>query len=202
MKEFARAYIYSPYTDKGVFSLALDIGKLFKESNDKLLDELQKHFYIKEISIGENPAEALEEAKAQSIPVPGVQKNGVLMVMMEKYADKCNKFLIDGKLAVGIKYTKDSMEIVEHLSNIGYVLFHPRKDEGQHLYAIEGNPEIKSANELDANVYRNIKTTGMYVLVNLIPQELDSSALHSSNKHYASCELRYDAQYATLEELM
>ena len=123
------------------------------------------------------------------------------MVMMESYAEKCCKFLEDGKLAVGIKYTKDSMEIVEHLSNISYVLFHTRKDEGQHLFALEGNPEVKSADELDVNVYRNVKTTGMYVLVNLVSQELDSSSLHSSKKHYASNELRYDAQYATLEDL-
>lgn len=193
--------IYSPYTDKGVFSLALDNDKSFKESNDKLLYELQKYFYIKEISIGENPTEALEEARVQSIPISGVQKNGVLMIMMENYADKCNKFLTDGKLAVGIKYTKDSMEIVEHLSNIGYVLFHTRKDEGQHLFAIEGNPEVKSTTELDASVYKNVKTTSMYVLLNLNTQELDSSLLHSSKKNYTSSEFRYDAQYATLEEL-
>ena len=194
--------IYSPYTDKGVFSLALDNDRSFKESNDKLLDKLQKHFYIKEISIGEDPVDALEEAKAKCVSVSSMQKDGVLMVMMENYADKCNKFLSDGKLAVGIKYTKDSMEIVEHLSNIGYVLFHTRKDEGQHLFAIEGNPEVKSTNELDASVYRNVKTTGMYVLVNLIPKELESSLLHSSKKNYTSSEFRYDAQYATLEELM
>ena len=60
---------------------------------------------------------------------------------------------------------------------------------------------VKSADELDVNVYRNVKTTAMYVLVKIVSQELDSSSLHSSNKHYASNELRYDAQYATLEEL-
>ena len=127
--------------------------------------------------------------------------DGVLMVMMEKYAEKYAKFLPNGRLAIGIKYTKDSMEIVEHLSNIGYVLFHTRKDEGQHLFAIEGTPVIKSASELEDSVYRNVHTTSMYVLIHFIPQELDSSALHSSKKGYGPAEFRYDAQYASFGEL-
>ena len=191
--------IYSPYADKSVFSLALDNDKFFKDSNEKLLNELKKHFYVKSVRIGENPEEALEEAKAQGISVSALQKNGVLMVM--SYEDRYVNCLKDGRIAVGIKYTKDSMEIVEHLSNIGYILFHTRKDEGQHLFAIDGSPQVKSAEELDGDVYRNVKTTGMYVLVTLIPQELDSSSIHSSKKGYASSELRYDAQYATSEEL-
>ena len=193
--------VYAPYNDKNVLSLALDKDKAYKSENDALLTELRKHFYVEGIDIGENPTDKLENAKTEGVPASSLQKDGVLMVMMENYAEKCSKFLPNGKLAIGIKYTKDSMEIVEHLSNIGYVLFHTRKDEGQHLFAIEGNPEIKSASELEDSVYRNVKTTGMYVLVNLVPQELDSSALHSSNKQYASSELRYDAQYALLEEL-
>ena len=56
--------IYSPYADKSVFSLALDNDKFFKDSNEKLLNELKKHFYVKSVRIGENPEEALEEAKA------------------------------------------------------------------------------------------------------------------------------------------
>ena len=193
--------VYSPYSEEGVFSLALDNDKAFNDENEKLLAELEKHFYVKEISIGENPTPKLEEAKAEGVSASSAQKNGVLMVMMEHYVDKCTKFLLDGRLAVGIKYTKDSMAIVEHLSNIGYVLFHTRKDEGQHLFAIEGVPIIKSTSELDTTIYRNISTAELYVDLRLNLKELDSSAMHSSKKGYTSAELRYDAQYAKLQEL-
>lgn len=193
--------IYSPYSNKGVFSLALDKNEAFKEENENLLSILEKHFYIREISIGENPIPKLEEAKAEGLSTVSVQKNGVLMVMMEHYTHKCANFLANGKLAIGIKYTKDSMSIVEHLSNIGYVLFHARKDEGQHLFAIEGAPIIKSVSELDATIYKNISTAEIYLYLQLNQKELDCSAIHSSKKGYASAELRYDAQYATLEEL-
>jgi len=193
--------VYSPYSEEGVFSLALDNDKVFNDENEKLLAELEKHFYVKEISIGENPTPKLEKAKAEGVSASSAQKNGVLMVMMEHYVDKCAKFLSDGRLAVGIKYTKDSMAIVEHLSNIGYVLFHTRKDESQHLFAVEGVPVIKSASELDTTIYKNISTAELYVALQLNLKELDSSAIHSSKKGYASAELRYDAQYATLDEL-
>ena len=191
--------IYAPYGDKNVLSLALDKDKAYKGENETLLTELRKYFYVEGIAIGENPTDKLEQAKAEGVPASSLQKDGVLMVMI--YEDRIKKCLTDGSIAVGIKYTKDSMEIVEHLSNIGYVLFHTRKDEGQHLFAIEGTPVIKSASELDDNVYRNVHTTGMYVLVHFIPQELDSSALHSSKKGYGPAEFRYDAQYALWGEL-
>jgi hypothetical protein len=191
--------IYAPYGDKNVLSLALDKDMAYKGENDALLTELRKHFYVEGIDIGENPTEKLELAKAEGVPTSSSQKDGVLMVML--YEDRIKKCLTDGCIAVGIKYTKDSMDIVQNLSNIGYVLFHTRKDEGQHLFAIEGTPVIKSDSELDNNVYRNVHTTGMYVLVHFIPQELDSSALHSSKKEYGQAEFRYDAQYASLGEL-
>lgn len=191
--------IYTPYNDKNVLSLALDKDKAYKGENDALLTELRKHFYVEGIAIGENPTDKLEQAKAEGVPASLLQKDGVLMVMI--YEDRIKKCLTDGSIAVGIKYTKDSMDIVQNLSNIGYVLFHTRKDEGQHLFAIEGTPVIKSDSELNDNVYRNVHTTGMYVLVHFIPQELDSSALHSSKKGYGSAEFRYDAQYASWGEL-
>lgn len=191
--------VYAPYGDKNVLSLALDKDKAYKDENDALLTELRKHFYVEGIDIGENPTDKLEQAKAEGVPASSLQKDGVLMVML--YEDRIKKCLTDGSIAVGVKYTKDSMEIVQNLSNIGYVLFHTRKDVGQHLFAIEGIPVIKSASELEESVYRNVHTTGMYVLVHFIPQELDSSALHSSKKGYGPAEFRYDAQYAKLGEL-
>lgn len=50
--------IYTPYSDKGIFSLALD--KEFEEENKALLNELKKHFYVVECGIGEEPQTALQ----------------------------------------------------------------------------------------------------------------------------------------------
>lgn len=71
-----------------------------------------------------------------------------------KFLSKSKNFLSEGKLAVGIKFTKDSMEIVEHIGKIGYVLFHTRKDTDQHLYSIKGDCKILPAEELEAGTYK------------------------------------------------
>ena len=194
--------LYQPFPNKKFFSLALDSNEKYKEENDKLLDELKKHFYVEECKIGTDPTEILEVAKAIT-PVPvsiDKQKTGVLMVMMENFADKCVKFLPYGKIAIGIKYSKDSMAIVEHLSEIGYILFHTRKDEGQHLFAINGDITVVDAEELGSDVYKNVGTTEMYAVVPFEKIELDSSHLHSNKKSFTP-KTRYDAQFEELNNL-
>ena len=194
--------LYQPFPNKEFFSLALDSNEKFKEENDKLLDELKKHFYIEECKIGTDPTEILEGAKAIT-PVPvsiDKQKTGVLMVMMENFADKCVKFLPYGKVAIGIKYSKDSMAIVEHLSEIGYILFHTRKDVGQHLFAINGDITVVDTEELGNDIYKNVNTTEMYAVVPFETIELDSSNLHSSKKSFTP-KTRYDAQFEELNNL-
>ena len=194
--------LYQPFPNKEFFSLALDSNEKYKKENDQLLDELKKHFYVEECRIGTDPTEILEGAKAIT-PVPvGIekQKTGVLMVMMENFADKCVKFLPYGKIAIGIKYSKDSMAIVEHLSEIGYILFHTRKDKGQHLFAINGDITVVDTEELGNDVYKNVGTTEMYAVVPFETIELDSSKLHSSKKSFTP-KTRYDAQFEELNNL-
>ena len=125
------------------------------------------------------------------------EKQGVLMIMMEKFADKSTNFLPQGKIAIGIKYTKDSMEIVEHLSKIGFLLFHIRKDEGQHLFKVKGKVSVLPKEEVDNSIYRNISTAEMYAVVDFETIDLSSPSLHSSKKPYTP-ETRYDAQHASI----
>lgn len=194
--------LYQPFPNKEFFSLALDSNEKYKEENDKLLDELRNHFYVEECKIGTDPTEILEGAKAIT-PMPvGIdkQKTGVLMVMMENFADKCVKFLPYGKVAIGIKYSKDSMAIVEHLSEIGYILFHTRKDVGQHLFVINGDITVVDTEELGNDIYKNVNTTEMYAVVPFETIELDSSNLHSSKKSFTP-KTRYDAQFEELNNL-
>ena len=194
--------LYQPFPNKEFFSLALDSNEKYKEENDKLLEELKNHFYVEECKIGTDPTEILEGAKAIT-PMPvGIdkQKTGVLMVMMENFADKCVKFLPYGKVAIGIKYSKDSMAIVEHLSEIGYILFHTRKDVGQHLFAINGDITVVDTEELGNDIYKNVNTTEMYAVIPFETIELDSSNLHSSKKSFTP-KTRYDAQFEELINL-
>ena len=193
--------VYTPFADKQVYSLALDKDKQFAQENERIYNLLDSSFHIVRCTLGQDPATLLEEKHVSTIPSPNTLRNGVLMVMMENYANKSVKFLSNGKLAIGIKWTKDSMEIVENLKSIGYVLFHHRNDDDQHLFAIQGDCAVKEKSEIEEDRYKSVNTTEMYVVVDLdTTSELDSTSIRSSMKEYTS-KTRYDAQYATLEEL-
>lgn len=195
--------LYTPFTDESVYSLALDTTtEVNKAENEQLLSELKKYFFVADCRLGEHPDKVLQKPIAEGyLPVADATKNGVLMVMMKNYEGKKQKFLPTGKLAVGIKYTRDSMEIAENLQSIGYVLFHIRKDVGQHLFRVKSVQLIKSVEELPVGIYKNVSTTEMYVVVDIdISNEMDSSSIHSLKKEYTHTT-RYDAQYSTKNDL-
>lgn len=193
--------VYTPFADKQVYSLALDKDKQFAQENERIYNLLDSSFHIVRCTLGQDPATLLEEKRVSTIPSLNIARNGVLMVMMENYANKSVKFLSNGKLAIGIKWTKDSMEIVENLRSIGYILFHHRNDDDQHLFAIQGDCAVKEKSEIEEDRYKSVNTTEMYVVVDLdTTSELDSRNIRSSLKEYTP-KTRYDAQYATLEEL-
>lgn len=202
--------VFTPFEDKEILTLALqhpsdfasnpDEQKRLEKEQAELLEMLKKDFAIQdEYKLGSEPQ--LPPKAVVEYGVVDAPRNGVLMVMLENYDTRCVKFLEKGILAVAIKPTKDSMRIVENRANIGYILFHTRKDEGQHLFAVEDVSEIKYRSELEG-VYANISTADMYVVVTLNTKELDCDNVHSSKKEFDGKSERYDSQYATMEELM
>ena len=186
-------------------SLSLRQASIEKEiaENDLIIANLQSHFYVsdaftldEELLIDDLPnVGTLEPLTEES------KKQGVLMVMMENYEAKRPKFLPAGKIAIGIKYTRDGIEIAENLQSIGSVLFHTRKIEGLHLFHAKNIRLVKSVDELPSDIYRNIQTTEMYVLVDIDnAEELDSSNINAAKKAYTR-ETRYDAQYSLINDL-
>ena len=186
------------YNEEGLYNdLLLDPTS----SEDVLYQQIEKWI------MDDNASETLLET---SIPQRGLeyvidgtalQRNGVLMVMMENYESKSKNFFPSGKLAVGIKYTKDSMEIVEHLSSIRYILFHHRNAMGQHLFAVNGTCKVSPSSDIESDRYKNVNTTEMYLSVNIDTSvELDASIFDSTKKEWTKAT-RYDAQFITIEEL-
>ena len=208
--------IYRPQKEGNYLILALmkkeseNVAKIFGDyteseigKNDVLKHDLDSYFHVCALKSGlednleiENITNVgtLEETTTR-------KKTGILMVMMEDYDKKSPNFLLSGKIAIGIKYTKDSMEIVENISSIGYILFHHRNNIGQHLFAIKGHCKILNSNEVEADRYKNIKTTEMYIATDIDTAiELDASTFDSTKKKCTD-KTRYDAQYSTIEEL-
>ena len=190
--------VYRPFDDTNYLSLALDKQK--ESENKDLLDKLQKDYYVVECPLGKNPTSVLSGEKAQNSYEAIHGRKGVLMVMMEKYATKSANFS-HGKLAIAIKMTIESMDIVENLSYIGYVLFHHRSDNDQHLFSVKGTCIIKAASELEDDRYKNIGNKELYISVDIDTTELPNDNLHASMIKPASKETRYDAQFAWLSDL-
>ena len=81
------------------------------------------------------------------------------------------------------------------------MLFHTRKDIGQHLFRVKNVRLVKSKEQVEFGIYKNINTAEIYAVVEIDnSQELDSSNIHSYMKEYAPIT-RYDAQYSEIQEL-
>lgn len=208
--------IYRPQKNGNYLILALmkkeakDAGEIFGkytdseiENNEDLKHDLESYFHVSK----EQPLK--DDLVIEDLPNVGTlekvavtgKKSGVLMIMMEKYDIKCKNFLSSGKLAIGIKYTKDSMEIVENLSSIGYVLFHHRNILDQHLFAVKSVCKVISTNDVEECRYKNINTTEMYLAVDIdTSSEINNLSLDSTKKEFVNTA-RYDAQYSTIEFL-
>ncbi len=207
--------IYRPQKGGNYLILALmrkeakDVAKIFGkytageiEKNDVLKQDLESYFHVTELK------KLKEDLVIEDMPNIGTlekdavvsKKKGVLMVMMENYPDKSKNFIPSGKLAIGIKYTKDSMEIVEHLSSIGYVLFHHRNKLDQHLFAIKGICKVVAKQDVEGDRYKNVNTTEMYLAVDIDTLEIENLIIDSTKKGFENVT-RYDAQYATLDYL-
>lgn len=193
---------YTPYDSEEVYSLALD-RKDPEGDNESLLAELRQYFIVVPCGLGADPEPIIEAArKSDDGTVPAPEKDGVLMVMMEYYDNKSKEFISSGKLAVGIKYTPDSMEIVQNLSSIGYVLFHHRSNVGQHLFAVKGACKVVQSKAVEADRYKNVETTEMFIVVDIDTKvELDASGMDASKKECTK-QTRYDAQYSRLKDLV
>ena len=192
--------VYTPFAEDNVYSLALDTTNVKNiAENEQLLNELKKYFFIADCKLGEQPDKVLQKPISEGYsPIADITKDGVLMVMMENYEGKKQKFLSTGELAVGIKYTRDGIEIAEHLQSIGYVLFHTRKDVGQHLFCIKSIQLIKSVEDLPMGIYKNVNTAEIYVVVDIdTSKEIDTANIRASIKEYTPTT-RYDAQYSTI----
>ena len=195
--------VFRPFEETQYLLLALENGTAKngtakeKSENERLLKKLREDYYVVACPLGTNPKTVMSGVGEEDTSLTVHGRQGVLIVHDTKPTD----FLSNGKLAIGIKLTKESMEIVENISNIGYVLFHHRSDNDQHLFSVRGTCIIKAAGELEDDRYKNIGNKELYISVDIDTTELPNDNLHASMIKPASKETRYDAQFAWLSDL-
>ena len=193
--------VYRPFSDPRYLSLALDHKET--EANEQLLAKLRQDYYVEPCALGTNPRQALSVSVA-SEAVPGLSaRQGVLAVMM--YQDRLHKFLNSGEIAIGIKTTKAGMEIIRHLDDISYLLFHTRRDEGQILFEITATPQILNSSDIEGfpELYLNMKHCPLYLLVQFdLDRRVPTTHIHSSYLRFADNTERYDPSYCQIADLI
>ena len=88
--------MYTPYENTDYFSLALD--KKDSENNEKLLEELRKHFYVVDCSLGDNPQVVIEKAIIETpalIKEKPAEKN--ILTGLVRKVDSNNKLFMEHK---------------------------------------------------------------------------------------------------------
>lgn len=203
--------VYTPFEDKGIYSLALEnpsaVPEVRREAVEKenvdVLESLSAAFYVVPCELGRNPKEVLPpsgDGAAPMVVAPG--RDGVLMVMMENFGAKAVRFLADGWIAVGLRYSRESMEIVEHIGEIGYMMFHNRRRDGQHLFAVKACIGVTGAEDVAEGVYKNVGTCEIYLVVEFDGgREVDCAELDCTRVE-CSPKTRYDAQFVRWEGIM
>lgn len=209
-EEYLRAHfqellgkVYRPFDEPKYLSLALEVHDT--ENNEALLTKLRKDFYVAPCPLGEHPESVLPVIEQRSLYTPiETNKQGVLMVMMMDYDKKALKFIPSGKIAIGVKTTKAGMEIVRYLDTIGYLLFHKRSKDGQHLFAVQETPTLIDRTDLEQHegLYHHPDTCDIYVLVAFnADRELSTTAVNAGRIKFGKHE-RYDAGYCMMENLL
>ena len=146
---------------------AEDVAKIFGDykpsnaneiaKNEALRNDLESYFHVSD------PIELKEDLVIEDIPNVGTldkaitigKKNGVLMVMMEQYDVRSRNFLSSGVIAVALKDTQESNEVLDNIQNIRYMLFHARKDEGKHLFGVD-RISIVAKDKVDGSIYKTM----------------------------------------------
>lgn len=204
--------VFAPYADKEIISLALDNREEFAKENADLLTQLSNSFKVVECNLGQDPRPLLPPTPRTTKLQSG--KQGILMVMMESYTTRSANFAASGKLAIGIKYTERGMEIINNLSQIGYILFHTWNKSDQRLFAIKGDCQIVAKPAVPEDYYMTPKNPThpdgtpdeaqfLYILLTAdMNTTLDTTNIDCNKKKYTSQKERYDAQFARIEELL
>lgn len=199
--------VYAPYNDDNIFSLALDKSEEFADDNEALVNELRKSFYVEGCNLGENPEPKIAEAKLQPIAPTGKQgKNGVLAVRFD-LREHFNK-IQDGRIAIPLLQNETSQHIMEHISEIGFVLFHVYDNtQGQYLYELKSNCKVHfNGQDTEFQPLPKISTAMMYLDLELdMESKLDTTLVRSGSLPLIQggwkIDNDYNVQYCMLKKI-
>jgi hypothetical protein len=182
--------IYTPYSNKNIFSLALETDEKYKEDNDALLAELRRYFYIEPCGLGENPQNVLPEPSAQSY-IDGFDDALALLITKEGiHFDNAIQLLQETqKVGVALKMDGAVLQLVEGFTKAKYLIIHNKGDRYE-VYGFDGaGPKLVPAGDAEPMVVTK-QDEQLYLVYQIDPRlkfylgELDFSAATKGGNGY------------------
>ena len=197
--------VYAPFDEASILSLALDKGEEFKTSNKELLEELRKSFYVEECGLGVNPEPIMAQAQAKGFtPHAEHGKNGVLAICFDM-SDKL-ELLQDGYIAVPLLQDIAGQMVMEHITDIGYVLFHTYDNlHGQYLFAVHDGCKVQfNMTDSEYKKMPKINEAVLYLAIELDMETMfEVTHIHSGNlpiiEGVRKFDKNFNVQYCTLD---
>ena len=134
--------IYTPFSNKEYFSLALD-----KEdpegNNEELLAELRKHFFVEPCGIGTDPTQVLTEIVAKEggkyTTKPG-QKCLIFNLLGDQYTNSEAKLIADNRFGIAIQSEEghNVLHLQEGMASVAYLVITNKRES--RVYFLEESP--------------------------------------------------------------
>ena len=182
--------MYAPYSNRRIFSLALEKGDKYKEDNDALLAELRRYFYIEPCGLGENPQNVLPEPSALSY-IDGFDDALALLITKEGiHFDNAVQLLQETrKVGVALKMDGAVLQLVEGFTKAKYLIIHNKGDRYE-VYGFDGaGPRLVPAGDAEPMVVTK-QDEQLYLVYQIDPRlkfylgELDFSAATKDGNGY------------------
>ena len=182
--------IYTPYSNKNFFSLALETDEKYKEDNANLLAELRNHFFVERCGIGENPQNVLPEPSVPSY-IDGFDDALALLITKEGiHFDNAIQLLQETqKVGVALKMDGAVLQLVEGFTKAKYLIIHNKGDRYE-VYGFDGTgPKLVPSCNAEPMVVTK-QDEQLYLVYQIDPRlkfylgELDFSAATKDGKGY------------------
>ena len=137
---------FTPFADNEIFSLALDKSSEYKESNEALITELKKNFFVTPCGLGENPEPIIEK----TIQTEGVEAvlptdNLVLIGCLRKGRHR-NWVFEHGKYNIRLNMGTDDVEGAlkpsRILMDVSHLLLYEEEEKDIGYYFRVSNPSV------------------------------------------------------------
>ena len=182
--------IYTPFSDKKTYSLALDTNDP-EANNEGIKAALSEFFYVEPCCLGQNPDEVLPAVTGNVAVKPTDHELALCVTKEGVHFDKAvEKMKQTGKLGIALNMNGATLQLVEGFTTAKYLIIHNKSNKYAAFFMDGKGPRLVSADEIKDMVTTK-QGASVYLVyeadLNAIPElgELDFSPITKSGDSYS-----------------